>query len=75
MNDKRIDKIEMTLMHQDKQIDDLSEMIAKQWQEIDRLHKIMQKAEEKLSAISHENIEGERGSVLDIAAEDKPPHY
>jgi SlyX protein len=76
MTDERIDKIEMALMHQDEQIQDLSDMISAQWKEIDRLSRLLRKAEAKLSEMAYSGSEDEgAGSIADMAAEDKPPHY
>lgn len=74
MPEERITSIETALAHHEIQIQDLSEMINRQWKEIERLRLHLQKAHDKISEIeAGEN--GETGSVSDIAAANKPPHY
>ena len=78
MTDKKFEKIEMVLAHQDRQIQDMSEMINVQWKQIEMLKRRLDMAQSKLSALESSAGDSARDaelSVAEIAARDKPPHY
>ncbi len=76
MNDDKLQKIEITLAHQDQQIQDLSEMINAQWKEIERLKLLLIKTQDKILELeASSDNDGKQASVTEIAASEKPPHY
>ena len=66
MTDKKFEKIEMVLAHQDRQIQDMSEMINAQWKQIEMLKRRLDMAQSKLSVLE---------SSAGDSSRDKPPHY
>ncbi len=76
MTDKIID-IETTLAHHEQKIDELNEVITDQWKEIDALKRALDRAIDKIDQIEFDNKseDGENLSSIDLARQDKPPHY
>lgn len=74
MTNKKINRIEEMLAHQEQQIGDLSEMVNTQWKEIEALKSRLEQANSKLSYLENKGS-GEGQSISDIAAQEKPPHY
>ena len=76
--DERLNRLEMTIAHQEKQIDELSEMTAKQWDIIERLKRQLDMTQKQLADMeSHtKDAKSEVGlSSIEVAALNKPPHY
>jgi SlyX protein len=65
---KRIDELEIRLVHQDRIIEDLNEALARQWQEIDELTR-------KLAALGGRMQAIEESTDAPSGAEPPPPHY
>ena len=76
MSDDRLEKIEITLAHQDQLLQELSDAALEQAREIARLKRDLGKARDKIDAIEAGATEDDSGlSPGEIAARDKPPHY
>ncbi|MCB1531071.1 MAG: SlyX family protein [Rhodospirillales bacterium] len=72
-----LNRIQEVLTHQEKQIFDLNDMVTRQWKEIDRLKAELEKTRAKLNVLEETAAEamGEKLSVSEEAARNKPPHY
>jgi SlyX protein len=65
MLEKRLDELEIRLMHQEQTIADLNDVVAAQWKKIDMLERQLQRFGEELEALESS----------ETAANQKPPHY
>ena len=65
---RRIDALEMRLVHQDEIIEDLNDTVIRQWQQIDLLTHRVTRLGDRLAA-------AKEGSGLDPEQEPPPPHY
>ena len=77
MINKKLNSIEEVLAHQEQHIHDLNEIVTRQWNEIDMLKKNMVKMQSKISIFESNTHAAEDKSLSDIelAAQEKPPHY
>jgi SlyX protein len=65
---RRIDALEMRLVHQDEVIEDLNKIVIEQWKQIDLLTLRVTRLGDRLEAIKD-------GGVADPQQEPPPPHY
>lgn len=65
---RRIDALEMRLMHQDEIIEDLNKTIIDQWKQIDLLTHRLARLGDRLEAVKD-------GAGADPEREPPPPHY
>ena len=65
---RRIDALEMRLMHQDEIIEDLNKTVIDQWKQIDLLARRLQRLGDRLEA-AKEDVGADAGR------EPPPPHY
>lgn len=80
----RLDRAETVMADQDRQIEELSDMACAQWKEIDALKAELKKMREELMRLRQEDkgsagagsgeIDGET-SLIDLLAQERPPHY
>lgn len=74
MTDNTLAKIETLLSHQEKQIHDLSDMVIAQGREMEALKLRLERLNAKIANVEAGDA-GEKLSVTEQAARDKPPHY
>jgi len=65
---RRIDALEMRLVHQDEIIEDLNQTVIQQWQQIDLLTRRVTRLGDRLEAVKDGDAPGTR-------PEPPPPHY
>ena len=65
---RRIDALEMRLVHQDEIIEDLTQTVIQQWQQIDLLTRRVSRLGDRLEAVKD-------GDALGTRPEPPPPHY
>ncbi|GGF34370.1 hypothetical protein GCM10011611_45740 [Aliidongia dinghuensis] len=65
---RRIDALEMRLMHQDEVIEDLNKIVIEQWKRIDLLTQRLARLSDQLEALRY-------GAGTDPRNEPPPPHY
>ena len=65
---RRIDALEMRLMHQDEVIEDLNKIVIEQWKRIDLLTQRLARLSDQLEASRY-------GAGTDPRNEPPPPHY
>lgn len=73
-----IEKIEITLAHQQQMLDDLNDIVTGQSKEIGTLKKKLAQAQDRVEALEMQNDatrqqEGE--TATEFAGRSKPPHY
>lgn len=74
MSEKRLQKLEESLAHQDQQIADLSEMLILQGREIAKLGRDLKKLNDKIELHKGDSSNQEQ-SASEFAAQNKPPHW
>jgi len=69
--------IEEMLAHQEQQIGELNDIVTKQADEIDMLKQRLARMGDKINEIEETSQSGESGglSLIEQAAQNKPPHY
>jgi len=65
---RRIDALEMRLVHQDEIIEDLNRTVIAQWKQIDLLTRRVTRLGDRLEAVKD-------GDALGTRPEPPPPHY
>jgi SlyX protein len=65
---RRIDALEMRLVHQDEIIEDLNKTVIEQWKQIDLLTRRVTRLGDRLEAVKDDDTLGTR-------PEPPPPHY